>query len=126
MILFTCHLIIQKHSLWTATQTARSLHAKSATRFRDIKITTDKSAIVTRPFPFRQKPCSSASLITTGDCATETGKAELYTGFQIPVALGGMGWRKGNKHQHFIQCSLLKPLTVAERLVNSIWAWSPL
>lgn len=48
------------------------------------------------------------------------------TGFQIPAAQGGMGWRKGNEHQHFILCSLLKPLTVAERPVNSAWAWSPL
>lgn len=44
--------------------------------------------------------------------------------FQITVAQGETGI--GNEHQRFIQCSLLKPLTVAEQLVNITWAQSPL
>jgi len=79
---------------------AHPLHVKSATRFRDVKITTDNSAIVTRQFPFRQKPHIS-TLITTGNFATGTGKAAWYTGFQIPVAQGRMGTEQGEQASAF-------------------------
>lgn len=113
-----------KNILWGQLPKWHTLYMlKSATRFRDVKVTTDNLVIVTRPFSLWGK--SLRLQIPHYHHATETGTAVLYTGFQIPVPQGGMGWRKGNKHEHFVQCSLLKPFTVVERLVNSIWAQSP-
>lgn len=118
---FTCHLLIQDHSLGTATQMA--LRVKSALRLRDAEITTDNPIIVTRPFPLRQKP--RTSILNTQPCKRKW-KGWIIHRLPIPVAQGEWGRKKGNQHQWFIQCSLLKPLTVAEKLINSIWAWRPL
>lgn len=105
---------------------AHPLHVKRAVTVRDVKITTDNLVIVTRSFPLRQKPHTSTlslpqvsvqhKLERLGDT-----QASEYLRHRV-----GWGWRKGNEHQGFIQCSPLKPLTVAERLVNSVWAQSPL